>query len=109
MFAQEIQNWRPWDQTGINIFEPGKDLETPFNGVKVKVGGAFTQQFQSLSHSNAAGEGVDGGLYDLAPGFNLATANLNFDVQLDDGIRVALENYMSSRHHTEFWVKGGYI
>ncbi len=109
MFAQEIQNWRPWDQTGINVFEPAKDMDTPFNGLKVRVGGAFTQQFQSLSHSNAVGEGVEGGLYDLSPGFNNATANLNFDVQLDDGIRVALENYMSSRHHTEFWVKGGYI
>ena len=41
--------------------------------------------------------------------FNLATANLNLDVQLGDGIRLALENYMSSRHHSEFWVKGGYI
>lgn len=109
IFAQEIQNWRPTDQTGINVFEPAKDMETPFNGLKVRVGGAFTQQFQSLSHLNAAGEGVDGGLYDLAPGFTTATANLNFDVQLDDGIRVCLENYMSSHHHNEFWVKGGYI
>jgi len=45
----------------------------------------------------------------LASGFNLATANLRIDVQIADGIRVALENYMSSRHHSEFWVKGGYI
>ncbi|MBK9491868.1 MAG: hypothetical protein IPO07_26010 [Haliscomenobacter sp.] len=36
-------------------------------------------------------------------------ANLNFDFQIEDGIRVCLENYMSSRHHNEFWVKGGYI
>ncbi len=42
-------------------------------------------------------------------GFNLAQANLNFDIQIQDGIRVFLENYMSSRHHNEFWVKGGYI
>ncbi len=42
-------------------------------------------------------------------GFNLAMANLNLDFQIEDGIRVALENYMSSRHHSEFWVKGGYI
>jgi hypothetical protein len=26
-------------------------------------------------------------------GFNLAMANLNFDLQISDGIRVALENY----------------
>jgi hypothetical protein len=28
---------------------------------------------------------------------------------LADGIRITLENYMSARHHNEFWVKGGYI
>ena len=31
------------------------------------------------------------------------------DAQLDDGIRLAVEGYMSARHHQEFWVKGGYI
>lgn len=118
--AQElkIQNWRPYDQRGINVFEPAKDMTTPFNGLKVRVGGSFTQQFQALSHSNNAdpnlvmyrGQEVDANsLYDLAPGFNLAAANLNIDVQLADGIRISLENYMSSRHHPEFWVKGGYI
>ncbi|MBT8326817.1 MAG: hypothetical protein KJP21_03780 [Bacteroidia bacterium] len=104
----QIDNFRSWDQDGVNVFEPKKDANTTFDGVKVKVGGAFTQQFQSLSHENdTAGNGV--ALYDLAPGFPLATANLNLDVQLADGIRMSLENYMSSRHHTEFWVKGGYI
>lgn len=106
----KIQNYRPNDQTGINIFEPAKDTVTEFDGIKVRIGGSFTQQFQALSHSNdttfssSANE-----LYDIAPGFNTATANLNLDVQLEDGIRVSLENYMSSRHHNEFWVKGGYI
>ncbi|MEZ4894742.1 MAG: hypothetical protein R2778_17230 [Saprospiraceae bacterium] len=42
-------------------------------------------------------------------GFNLAMANLNLDFQVADGIGFCLENYMSSRHHSEFWVKGGYI
>lgn len=106
VFAQ-IDNWRPWDQRGVNVFEPAKDLNTTFDGVKVRVGGSFAQQFQSLSHSNDTTGGNQ--LYELAPGFPLATANLNLDVQLEDGIRLCLENYMSSRHHTEFWVKGGYI
>jgi hypothetical protein len=48
-------------------------------------------------------------LYDLAPGFPLAQANLNLDVQLTDGVRVSLVSYMSSHHHNEFWVKGGYF
>jgi hypothetical protein len=48
-------------------------------------------------------------LYELAPGFNLAMANLNMDVQLADGVRLNLVSYMSARHHNEFWVKGGYF
>ena len=48
-------------------------------------------------------------LYDLSGGFPLAQANLNLDVQLADGVRVSLVSYMSSHHHNEFWVKGGYF
>ncbi len=103
--AQDISNWRSYDQNGVNVFEPAKDLTTEFTGRTVRIGGAFTQQFQALSHSN----GNDMELYALAPGFNLAAANLNIDAQIEDGIRISLESYMSSRHHTEFWVKGGYI
>ena len=114
----QIDNWRPYDQTGINIFEPEKKTDTEFEKLKVRFGGAFAQQFQGLSHSNNAdykpimyrGNEVDGNqLYDIAPGFNMATANLYIDAQLADGIRLGLESYMSSRHHSEFWVKGGYI
>lgn len=104
-----IQYFRPWDQNGINQFEPSKADSNMFKGFKVRIGGSFTQQFQALSHENINGENGGGALYNLGTGFNLATANLNLDIQLDDGIRVSLENYMSSRHHAEFWVKGGYI
>jgi len=116
--SEKIAYYRPYDQRGINIFEsPAKDTVS-FKGLQVRIGGNFTQQFQSFSHSNTAlpnnitiGTATHNlnSLYPLAPGFNLATANLRFDIQLDDGIRVSLENYMSSRHHSEFWVKGGYI
>jgi hypothetical protein len=34
---------------------------------------------------------------------------LYIDAQLGDGIRLHVANYMSARHHEEFWVKGGYI
>lgn len=114
---EDLQYYRTPGQDGINVFETGKKNDVEFTGPRVRVGGNFTQQFQSLSHEtgatsiyNAAGTITkNNNLYALAPGFNLATANLNFDIQLTDGIRVALENYMSSRHHSEFWVKGGYI
>src|SRR5690606_2980202 len=48
---------------------------------------------------------------DLAIGnnFNLATANLDIDVALYDGINLHLRTYLSSRHHPEPYVKGGYI
>ena len=45
----------------------------------------------------------------MTPGFVLPMANLNVDVQLEDGIRVNLTAYLASRHHEETWVKGGYI
>ncbi|QOI95982.1 MAG: hypothetical protein HRU69_00165 [Flammeovirgaceae bacterium] len=48
-------------------------------------------------------------LYEMSAGFPLAQANLYFDVQLADGVRLHLANYMASHHHNEFWVKGGYL
>ena len=103
----KIQNWRPYDQRGINVFESPKDSVSSFDGLKVRIGAGFTQQFQSLKHSNTAGSPA---LYPrLKPGFNLAQANLNIDVQLADGIALNLVTYLSSRHHNEAWVKGGYI
>jgi hypothetical protein len=127
LFAQqpELQYFRKWDQEGINVFEPSKKAPQPeYTGFKIRVGGAFTQDFQSLTHSNSPNGNADNYLFGVITdptdakfdttsatlqGFNLAMANLNFDFQIADGIRVGLENYMSSRHHPEFWVKGGYI
>jgi hypothetical protein len=110
----DIQNVRPSDMRGINMFETSKDDSTPYKGFKISWGAAFTQQFQSLSHENTAAPKLVGTkdrnkLIDLGAGFNLAAANLYVNAQLADGIRVTLENYMSSRGHNEFWVKGGYL
>ena len=102
--AQVIQNFKPYDQAGIGIFETEKD-DTPFDGMQLRWGAAFTQQMQMLSHSNESN--VD--LYNLGYGFNTATANLVLDAQLADGVRVNLTTYLSSRHHPEAWVKGGYM
>ncbi|MDZ4707192.1 MAG: hypothetical protein SH818_02225 [Saprospiraceae bacterium] len=121
LFSQtsDIQYSRPWNKDGINIFEPAKHAEqSEFSGFKLRIGGSFTQDYQNLTHSNKPSKTANL-LYGVAKkedstkvtleGFNLAMANLNFDFQIEDGIRVSLENYMSSRHHSEFWVKGGYI
>ena len=65
------------------------------------MGGYLTATGQAYTNGNQ--------LYDLTSGFPLAQANLNLDVQLTDGVRVSLVSYMSSHHHNEFWVKGGYF
>ncbi|HEX6058170.1 MAG TPA: hypothetical protein VFZ11_04050 [Gemmatimonadaceae bacterium] len=110
-----IQNMRPVDQRGINIFEAPKEAGVPFTGFKLDFGAAFTQQYQGLSHENTAvldpdGDGVSQNrLMTIGQGFNLATANLYVNAQLAPGIRVALSTYLSSRHHNETWVKDGYL
>lgn len=103
---RDMQFWRSYDQRGINVFETGKADTVAFDGIKVRVGGHFTQQFQNLSHSNALGSPA---LIEIGAGTNLATANLNIDVALADGVRLNLVTYLSSRHHPETWVKGGYL
>ena len=107
-----IQYFRPYDQRGINVFETSKYDTVGFDGLKLRIGANFTQQYQNLKHSNTeniVGEVNKNALYDLSPGFNLAMANFNIDVQLTDGVRVSLISYMSTRHHNEFWVKGGFF
>ena len=99
-----IDNLRPYDQSGINVYEAPKDTTATFENLKVRFGAGFTQSFQGLKHQN-----VSKGLYKISPGFNTANANLFMDVQLADGIRLNLTSYLSSRHHNETWVKGGYI
>jgi hypothetical protein len=112
---RDMQFWRAYDQRGINVFETGKADTVAFDGLSVRIGGAFTQQFQSLSHENSAtavlnDDGINTNqLMGIGSGFNLATANLNIDVALADGIRLNLITYLSSRHHPETWVKGGYL
>jgi hypothetical protein len=61
--------------------------------------------FRQLNHENSGG--VD--LIEIGDNFNLATANLDLDVALADGVRMHLRTYLSSRHHPETYVKGGYM
>src|SRR5690242_5167249 len=50
----EIQYIRPADQRGLNIFEAPKEEGAPYEGFKLNWGGAFTQQYQNLTHQNTA-------------------------------------------------------
>jgi hypothetical protein len=110
----EIQHMRAPDRRGLNVFETPKEETVPFEGFKLNWGGAFSQEFQNITHENTAAPKLVNGvnqnaLLPIGSGFNTANANLFLNVQLARGIRVAVETYMSSRHHNEAWVKDGYF
>ncbi|MNS21888.1 hypothetical protein D3C72_536660 [compost metagenome] len=93
------------------MFETGKNDSVVYDGFKFRIGAGFTQQFQNLKQENpkALNNQAANKLYPLSPGFMTAQANLYLDAQLYDGIRLNLTTYLSSRHHNETWVKGGYL
>lgn len=99
-----MQFYRQPDQRGVNVFETSKEDTVAYDDVKLRFGGGFAMQFQSISQDN-----TEGTLADLGSDFNLPTANFNIDAQLADGVRMHLRTYFSSRHHNESWVKGGHI
>jgi len=114
-----IQNIRPNDQRGINVFEAPKSDDVPFTGFKLGFGASFTQQFQALGHRNsaaavtktdAAGKPYNANeLMRIGHGPNNAVANAYLNAQLAKGIRVAMTGYLSARHHNETWIKDGYL
>jgi hypothetical protein len=110
----EIQHFRPVDRRGLLVFESPKEEGAAYTGFKLNWGAAFTQQYQSLNHSNKAAPNVVNGvdankLIEIGPGFNNADANLYMNAQLARGIRVSLNSNLSSRHHNETWVNDGYL
>ena len=105
----QIPFLRAYDKSGINVFETKKKDSVPFDGVKVRIGAGFTQEFQNLKHKNRVGEFSNNGLYQISPGFNQAEANLYTDFLLADGIHLNVALYLSTRHHNETWVRGGYL
>ncbi len=112
-----IKYYRTNDQGGLNVFEPSKNDTVQFTGLHVRIGGNFAQDYQSLTHQNTASfkptsktDSTNANmLIPIAGGFNLAMANMTLDAQLEDGIRTNLTIYLSSRHHSEAWVKNGYL
>jgi len=115
--AQEgkLDNLKPRDKSGLTVFENPKDTVSTFDHLRVKVGGAFALQFQGLQHKNNAtpvlnATGVNTNqLFDIGNNINLPTANLDLDVALYDGVNLHLRTFLSSRHHNETYVKGGYL
>ena len=101
-----LQYFRIAGKDGVNVFETKKSDTVKYEGFYVRVGGDFALQFQGMSHENSV---VGDPLVELGSNFNLPTANLNIDAQLADGLRLHLRTYLSSRHHTEAYVKGGFL
>ncbi len=99
-----IQYYTPPTKAGLNVFESPFTTNVEFDGVYVRLGGSNTIQFQGLRQENDLNT-----LPDLQSNFNLATSNLDFDVALAPGMRMHLRTYLSSQHHTNTYVKGGYI
>jgi hypothetical protein len=89
---------------GQNFEDKKSDLPA-FDGMKVKVGGQFTMQFQGLDHSSESTATLE----QLVKNFNLPTANLDVNAYLAKGVKMHLRTYLSARHHNEAWVKGGYL
>lgn len=107
VFAQQsrdLQYFRSPDQRGLNVFESPFTTDVGFDGLWVRIGGSNTLQFQGLRHDNNLGT-----LPDLESNFNLATSNLDLDVALGEGLRMHLRTYLTSQHHTEAYVKSGYM
>jgi len=84
-------------------FEAEKKNPEDFKNVKVYVGADFALQLQAINHEASIE------LLDLKNNFNLPTANLSVNADLAPGISVHINNFMSSRHHNEAWVEGGYM
>lgn len=102
--SRDLQYFRAPDKTGINVFESPKETNVDFTGLNIRFGGSNTLQFQALDH-----ESDGASIFDIGPNFNLATSNLDIDVQLYSGVRMHLRTYLSSRHHAQPYVKGGYM
>lgn len=103
---RSMQYYRAPGYNGLNVFETPKETDVEFDGMDIRIGGDFSLQFQGLDHENASDAPE---LIPLGSNINLPSANLNIDVQLHDGVRMHLRTFLSSRHHNESWVKGGYL
>jgi len=112
--TKKLDNFYTQIKDARNTFEAPKDTVTTFERVHVGIGGAFALQYQAITHENSATPVIVNGvnttqLYDIGNNFNLATANFDLNVALYDGVNLHLRTFLSSRHHNETYVKGGFL
>ena len=109
-----IEHLVPHDSRSIDQFETPKEEGPAYDGFVLSWGGAFTQEYQALHHSNTATPVIVAGvnqnqLMTIGAGFDNAMANMFLNAQLAQGIRVEMTTYLSTRHHNETWVKDGFL
>lgn len=104
-------------------FEAPKDT-SGFDGVEVKIGAGLTFNFQVLDNdytpttSTTTNQWI-GGVWtqvvtpdterELQAGFILPQADLDISAKLLSGFNVYLKTMLSSHHHNETYVQGGYV
>src|SRR6187402_3447420 len=108
----QMQNQISRGKEGINVFDVQKN-DAEFNGLSVDLGGAFNMDFQAINSFNdqptSLGNISGYRLMNAENNFTLPSADMTIAAQLFDGVRVNLDIYLSSRHHNETYVKGGYL
>ncbi|HKJ32351.1 MAG TPA: hypothetical protein VKA34_11020 [Balneolales bacterium] len=114
-YKKDLEYYRPVSKDGIYMFTPNKSQKgIKYNGFKLYIGAGLTSQWQDLTQKTKGIDPTSGQPYSqiwtpIGDGFNLPTANLDIDAQLAQGMRLHLRTYLSSRHHNEAYVKGGYL
>ncbi|MEN7547683.1 hypothetical protein AAG747_07180 [Rapidithrix thailandica] len=87
-------------------------LKKPFENnpdTKIIFGAQTVGTMQFLSHENSNEAGSAGEITPIASGFQNAAGNVFINGTITDGISAYFEVYLSSEHHTEVWMREGYI
>ncbi|HEY6144477.1 MAG TPA: hypothetical protein VIV55_13790 [Flavobacterium sp.] len=117
MMAQQVsfgkmQNQISRGKDGINVFDVKKDT-VQFKGLSVDLGGAFNMDFHATNSWNDQPANIGSisnyRLQNAENNFSLPAADMTIAAQLFDGVRVNLDIYLASRHHSNTYVKGGYL
>jgi hypothetical protein len=91
---------------GGATFEPPKD-RSGFDKIELGYSVDLTFTYQGLSHEFTPSD-VNTTAQAIQPGLILPTADLEINAKVLKGFNVKLETMLSSHHHNETYVKGGY-
>ena len=90
----------------VQQFEPEKDTSAFKGKPEVSFNTDLTFNYQGLSHDfDLPGTTTE---RNLQPGLSLPQANFDINAKVMSGFNVKLETMLSSHHHNETYVKGGY-